>query len=61
MSSTIYNTTTGNIIYSVGENDIPATETTNSIPGIWSGTIYRVDVNTLQPVLINLPADNDGY
>ena len=60
MASTIYNTTTGAIILSIGLNNAPPTDTTDSIPGVWPSQAYYVDVTTRQAVAIPPRPDTDN-
>ena len=61
MSSTIYNTTTGQITLCVGLDNIPATDYTDSISGQWPGQAYYVDVNTREPVRIPSKPGPENY
>jgi hypothetical protein len=59
MSSTIYNTTTGAILTCIGLDDVPATDSTDSISGQYPGNVYYIDVATRLPVEIP-PRPADG-
>jgi hypothetical protein len=59
MASTIYNKTTGAILFSSGMDNVPANKISESIPGSYNGQFYYVDVDTKQPML-KPPKPTDG-
>lgn len=62
MASTIYNSTTGQVIIVIGIDNVPDTDTTSSIPGYYPGPGFYIDVATKQPIPVPPPPeDGNSY